>query len=117
MPSSEIRYLTMAEVIALHDFILTRMGQPSAAVRDAGALESALARPRMAAHYEAADLIRQGVLLAAGIAQAQAFVDGNKRAALAAQDSCWRLNGLVFTPDALAGRARSRPRHTTGQPG
>jgi death on curing protein len=97
-----VRYLTVAEVIALHDFILTRMGQPPAAPRDEAALASALARPRMAAHYEGADLVRQGVVLAAGIAEAQSFLDGNKRAALAALDVCWRLNGLAFTPDPLA---------------
>lgn len=99
--TSEPRYLTAGEVVALHDFILTRMGQPPAALRNEGALESALARPRMAAHYEGADLIRQGVLLASGIAEAQAFVDGNKRAALAALDAFWRLNGLVFAPEPL----------------
>jgi death-on-curing protein len=95
------RYLTTAEVVALHDFILTKMGQPPAALRDEGALESALTRPRMAAHYAGADLVRQGVLLAAGVAEAQAFVDGNKRAALAALDAFWRLNGLAFTPEPL----------------
>jgi prophage maintenance system killer protein len=42
------------------------------------------------------------VLLAAGIAAAQALVDGNKRAALAALDVFWRLNGLVFAPEPLA---------------
>ena len=95
------RYLTVAEVVALHDFILMKMGHPSAALRDEGALESALARPRMAAHYTGADLVRQGVLLAAGIAEAQAFMDGNKRAALAALDAFWRLNGLEFAPEPL----------------
>jgi prophage maintenance system killer protein len=92
----------VAEVIALHDYILTRMGQPVAAVRDEGALAAAVMRPRMVAHYERADLSRQGVVLAAGITAAQAFVDGNKRAALAALDNCWRLNGLVVTPAPLA---------------
>ena len=29
-------------------------------------------------------------------------MDGNKRAALAALDAFWRLNGLVFTPEPLA---------------
>jgi death on curing protein len=96
-----LRYLTVADVVALHSFILGRMSQPPAALRNEGALASALARPRMAAHYGGADLVRQGVLLAAGVAEAQAFVDGNKRAALAALDAFWRLNGLVFEPEPL----------------
>jgi prophage maintenance system killer protein len=40
--------------------------------------------------------------MAAGIAEAQSFLDGNKRAALAALDAFWRLNGLVFEPEPLA---------------
>lgn len=64
-------------------------------------LESAVMRPRMAAFYEGADLVRQGVLLAVGISQPQAFVDGNKRAALAATDVFLILNGVRFAGDYL----------------
>ncbi len=35
-------------------------------------------RPRMAAYYSEADIIYQAALLAVGISQAQAFLDGNK---------------------------------------
>lgn len=58
-------------------------------------------RPRMAAHYEEADLIRQAVLLAVGISQAQAFVDGNKRTAYAGMDVFLRLNGLMYAGDPV----------------
>lgn len=58
-------------------------------------------RPRMVAYYEGADLIRQAALLAVGIAQAQAFVDGNKRTAFAAADVFLRLNGLAFAGDPV----------------
>lgn len=68
-------------------------------LRDVGLLESALTRPQMAAYYEGADLVRQCALLAVGIAQAQAFLDGNKRTALAAADVFLELNGLSFTGD------------------
>ena len=58
-------------------------------------------RPRTAAYYEQADLIRQCAVFAVGIAQAQAFLDGNKRAAFAAADVFLRLNGLLFSGDPL----------------
>jgi death-on-curing protein len=51
----------------------------------------------MAAAYEDADLVRQVVMLAIGISQAQAFVDGNKRTAYASLRAFLRMNGLRFT--------------------
>jgi death-on-curing protein len=91
------RYLNSIDVIALHNEILRQLGAPPAALRDAGGLESAVARPQMAAAYEDADLVRQGTLLAIGISQAQAFVDGNKRTAYASLRVFLRINGARFT--------------------
>jgi death on curing protein len=53
-------------------------------------------RPQMLAYYEQADIIRQAAVLAVGISQAQAFVDGNKRTAYVAMDAFLRLNGLAY---------------------
>ena len=50
----------------------------------------------MAAYYEGADIVRQATLLAIGISQAQAFVDGNKRTAYASLDTFLRLNDVAF---------------------
>ena len=55
----------------------------------------------MAAYYDGADLVRQATLLAIGIAQAQAFVDGNKRAAYGAVRAFLRVNGLRFMGEPL----------------
>src|SRR5688572_28099943 len=71
------RYLTQPEIARIHDIFLHLTGAPPAALRDPGLLASAISRPRAAAHYEGADLVRQAALLAVGISQAQAFVDGN----------------------------------------
>ncbi len=49
----------------------------------------------MAAHYEDADIARQAALLAVGISQAQAFLDGNKRTAMTATYLFLGLNGLT----------------------
>ena len=94
-------YLGLGDVIALHALIMERTGAPPMPLRDEGLLESAIMRPRMAAHYEDADIIRQAALLAVGISQAQAFMDGNKRTAFAASDVFLRLNGLRFQGDSV----------------
>ncbi len=54
-------------------------------------------RPQMASYYEGADFVRQATLLAIGISQAQAFVDGNKRTAYLCMDTFLRLNDLAYT--------------------
>ncbi len=95
----EIHHLSLADVLALHIAVMERFGLAPAPLRDEGVLESAVMRPRMAAYYDEADLIRQAALLAVGISQAQAFLDGNKRTA--ACDVFLRLNGIVFAGDPL----------------
>jgi len=98
---SEIYYLSLADVLALHQAIMEKFGFASAPLRDEGMLESAIMRPRMMAYYSGADIIRQAALLAVGISQAQAFLDGNKRIAFLACDVFLRLNGLAFVGDPL----------------
>lgn len=58
-------------------------------------------RPPMAASYEEADLVRQAALLAVGISQARAFLDGNKRTAYQATDVFLWINGFEFVGDPL----------------
>jgi death on curing protein len=93
---SDIRYLTLGDVIALHALIMKRTGASPAPLRSEAQLEAALMRANMAAHYEDADLVHQAVLLAVGISQAQAFLDGNKRTAFTVMDVFLRLNGQHF---------------------
>ncbi len=93
---ADIIYLSLADVLALHEAVMRRTGFTPAPLRDEGALESAIMRPRMAAHYEQADLIRQTAVLAVGISQAHAFADGNTWTAFAAADVFLYLNGKVF---------------------
>jgi death on curing protein len=68
------------DAIGLHARMMA-MGTAPAALRDEGALESALMWPQMAAHYESADLATQAALVVTGIVLAHPFVDGNRRAA------------------------------------
>jgi death-on-curing protein len=98
----DTRYLSLAEVEALHIAVMERMGAHPSPFRAGGEglLESAVMRPQVAAYYEGADLIRQAALLAVGISQAQAYLDGNKRTAFAAVDVFLRVNGLGSPADS-----------------
>ncbi|SRR6266496_2161478 len=98
---SEIHYLSIADVLALHQAMMEKFGFASAPLRNEGMLESAIMWPRMAAYYSEADIIRQATLLVVGISQAQAFLDGNKRTVFLACDVFLRLNGLAFVGDSL----------------
>lgn len=97
----ETRYLSVADVIAIHIAMMERLGSSPEPLRDEGLLESAVLKPRMAAYYEGADLIRQAALLAIGISQNQPFVDGNKRTAYMAAWMFLEHNGRRFAGDAL----------------
>lgn len=98
---AEIRYLSVDDVVILQAEAVRRSGAADSPLVRPDTLESALARPRNAAGYEGADLIRQATLLVVGISQAQAFLDGNKRAAFAAADVFLRLNGQAFAGDPM----------------
>ena len=87
-------------VLALHDEQLAAHGGLSG-LRDRGAVESALARPRNLAAYEACDdMARLAAAYAYGIARNHGFADGNKRTVLVTADVFLMLNGyeLVSAP-------------------
>jgi death on curing protein len=69
------------------------------AVRDAGLLESALARPRSTAFGEETypSIHGKAAALLHSLARNQALVDGNKRLALAATIAFYGLNGVRLT--------------------
>ena len=87
--------------MALHIRMMEGLGYQPAPLRDERLLESAVLRPQMAAYYENADLIRQAALLATGLSQAQAYVDGNKRTAYFAMVAFLALNGLNIAAEPL----------------
>lgn len=93
--------LTLADVVAVQRHLVRRLGASSRPLRAEGVLDSALQRARMAEHYDEADVVRQAALLASGVSQAQAFLDGNKRTALLVAQVFLILNGLRLTADPL----------------
>jgi death-on-curing protein len=89
-----MRYLTLDEVLYLHRLALEQSGG-AAGIRDLGALESAVAQPRMA--FGGQDLyptiVEKAAALAFSLIKNHPFVDGNKRVAHAAMETFLVLNG------------------------
>jgi len=88
------RYLTLAEVLDLHSEILKRWGGASG-LRDVGALEAAIAQPRMTFDEKELypDLVSKAAALCVSIVGNHPFIDGNKRVGHAAMEAFLMLNG------------------------
>jgi death-on-curing protein len=82
-------YLTVADVPELHAELILRYGG-AGGVRDPGALEAALFRPR-SGYYD--DIVQEAAALMESLAINHPFVEGNKRIAFAAVDVFLRING------------------------
>jgi death-on-curing protein len=88
-------WLSPELVIAIHDEQLAEFGGASG-LRDAGALESALARPLNRYHYGNTELASLAAADGFGLSRNHAFVDGNKRTAFLAIVTFLGLNGVDF---------------------
>ena len=82
-------YLTLVEVLAIHDRLLAEFGGASG-IRDPGGLESALFRPQTG-YYD--DVVAEAAALLESLLVNHPFMDGNKRTAFAVADIFLRLNG------------------------
>ena len=92
------RFLSLAEVFDLYGRVLVE-GGGSSAVRDLGALESALAQPRMTFGEEDLypSLVDKAAALGFSLIRNHPFVDGNKRIGHAALEVFLVLNGEQLT--------------------
>src|SRR5439155_2244740 len=68
----------------------------SPGLRDAGLLDSALARPRQIFTYAECDLVQLAAAYVAGIVRNHPFVDGNKRTGFMAGYIFLERNGMRF---------------------
>jgi death on curing protein len=90
----ELIYLTLEDALELYAAIAEgTIEQAAAVLRSRSSLEGALVRPASYAHYQDADIALQAAVLAHGIAESQAFLDGNKRLALVAMLTFLEANG------------------------
>jgi death-on-curing protein len=98
LPADETLFLTVDEVLAMHERLVEAFGGPPG-LRDPGLLESALYRPRTG-YY--GDLAEMAAALFESLLMNHPFIDGNKRVAFFATDVFLRLNGskLAVRPDA-----------------
>lgn len=88
----EPRWLPKDLVLAVHNRQLAEHGGATA-VRDAGLLESALARPQNLFAHGESDAAALAGAYAFGIARNHPFVDGNKRTAFVACELFLAANG------------------------
>lgn len=106
-------WLSRALVEAIQDDLITEHGG-SHGVRDAGLLESALARAPNLQSYGTPTFAAFAAAYAVGLCRNHPFIDGNKRIALAAADVFLQINGrellapeaeaIVMTLDLAAGK-------------
>jgi len=89
-----MRYLALAEVLALHRRLMQESGGPTG-VRDIGLLESAVAQPMSTFGGEDLypSLAEKASALSFSLVRNHPFLDGNKRVAHAAMEVFLVLNG------------------------
>ena len=94
---SEPLWIDERDALVLHDRLLALHGG-AAGLRDAGLLESALARPRqMHAYADAPDAIDLAAAYTVGLVRNHPFIDGNKRVGFVVGILFLELNGYRFT--------------------
>jgi death on curing protein len=97
-------WLDKKALLLLHEESIATFGGRRG-VRDAGALDSALARPlNLLLYKQHSDIYDLAAAYAYGLARNHAFVDGNKRAAFLAIGIFLYINGMslkVAQPEAI----------------
>lgn len=100
MKFASIVYLSKEIILEIHQLQIQEHGG-SDGIRDHGGLESAIVQPQ--ASFADQDLyptvFDKAAAYAFHLAEAQAFVDGNKRVALASALTFLALNGYEFSED------------------
>jgi death on curing protein len=86
-------FLTRSQIERLHDQSLIKFGG-SAGVGDEGLIQSALASAKNAYFYGRGDLFDIAAAYAFHLAEAQAFIDGNKRVGAGAALIFLEANGM-----------------------
>ena len=115
------RFLELAELNELHVDSLREYGGADG-VRDAGMIESALASAMNTALYAGGDVFDVAATYAFHIAEAQAFIDGNKRTAIASALAFLLMNHPMRRPvdatlDALYAAMIAIARHELDKTG
>lgn len=92
MATEEIKYVDLADAIIIHLRLMRYFAETRYGIDHLELVESALARPRQAASYENADLIRQAATLYFGLIENHPWLGGNKRTATVLVDEFLFIN-------------------------
>jgi death-on-curing protein len=90
---SEPVFISVAQVETIHQRQIACFGG-TLGLRDRGAMESAVFQPQNIYFYASGDLHEIAAGYAYHIAEAQAFLDGNKRTAMGAAMTFLEVNGI-----------------------
>ena len=95
-----MRYLTLTEVLALHQRVISQSGGADG-VRELGGVESAVAQPQMAFGGKDLypDIESKAAAICFSLVMNHPFVDGNKRVGHAAMETFLVLNGFELVAD------------------
>ncbi|MCK6538586.1 MAG: type II toxin-antitoxin system death-on-curing family toxin [Anaerolineales bacterium] len=93
-----MRYLTVGEILEIYSRVMNQSGG-SVGILDLGALESAVAQPRVTFNGEELypTIVEKASALGFSLIQNHPFVDGNKRAGHAALETFLMLNGYEIS--------------------
>ena len=93
-----MRYLTVGEVLEIYSRVMEQSGG-GVGIRDLGALESAVAQPRMTFNGKElySTIVEKASALGFSLIQNHPFVDGNKRAGHAAMETFLMLNSYEIS--------------------
>lgn len=97
MTPEPLIYIDYIKAVDLHFALMKSWGETRFGVENRDLIESALARPRHAAVYEDADIIRQAATLCFGLIKNHAWTGGNKRTASFLMDEFLFLNNVELT--------------------
>lgn len=93
MATEETIYVEYEEAIFVHIVLMKAVGETRYGVSSRDLIQSALARPRQAAIYENAGLIRQAATLCFGLIKNHPWQGGNKRTATVLTNEFLKRNG------------------------
>jgi death-on-curing protein len=97
LTAENISYIDYIEAVDLHFALMKLWGETRFGLDSRDLIESALARPKHAAIYENADLIRQAATLVFGLIKNHPWTGGNKRTASFLMEEFLFRNGFELT--------------------
>ena len=91
--ATETVYIQYDEAVLIHFSLMRKLGEIRYGIDHRDLIESALARPKNAAIYANADIIRQAATLLFGLVKNHPWLGGNKRTATTLMRRFLELNG------------------------